>query len=171
MIFVLYIGPLAVAGTVLWITVCPSFHPSVVLSRSFLGIASLVFSETQHDVRGPCGVACGRARFFGKKMCHKCIKNGPKIGLFKFIGKFSHWFFLNLVIKEGLYYLLNSCTNLILMVPEIWAKILSANQIARYLNRIYLQNKIMKKPDFCMLIQIQWNWRFIEKYWGGRGQK
>ena len=37
-------------------SVCPSFNPFVLLFRSFLGINSLVFSETQHDVRGPCGV-------------------------------------------------------------------------------------------------------------------
>ena len=37
-----------------------------------------------------------------------------KIGFFQFIGKFSHYFFLNLVNKEVLYYLLYSCRNPIL---------------------------------------------------------
>ena len=31
---------------------------------------------------------------------------------------------------------------------EIWAKILLANQIAAFLNQLYLQNKTMKKPIF-----------------------
>ena len=47
-------------------------RPFVLLSLfpstgSFLGIGSLVFSETQHGVRGPCAVH-GRARFFEKKI-------------------------------------------------------------------------------------------------------
>ena len=46
-------------------------RPFVLLSGSFLGIGSLVFSETQHGVRGPCAVR-GRARSFEKKsFCHK----------------------------------------------------------------------------------------------------
>ena len=36
---------------------------SVLPSGSFLGIGSLVFSETEHGVRGPC-VVRDRARFF-----------------------------------------------------------------------------------------------------------
>ena len=43
-----------------------SFCPSVILSESFLRIGSLVFSETQHVVRGACGVVHGRAGFFLK---------------------------------------------------------------------------------------------------------
>ena len=37
---------------------------SVLLFRSFLGIGSLVFSRTQHGVRGPCGAVNDRGRFF-----------------------------------------------------------------------------------------------------------
>ena len=44
--------------------VLPSLFPS---TGSFLGIGSLVFSETQHGVRGPCAVH-GRARFFEKNI-------------------------------------------------------------------------------------------------------
>ena len=29
----------------------------------------------------------------------------------------------------------------------------------------------MKKPDFCMLIQVHGKQKLIEKYWGGRCQK
>ena len=69
--------------------VLPSFCPFVLLSRSFLGNGSLVFSETQHGVRGPC-VVCDRARFFEKKSCPKNGENGQKKGFLKFIGKFSY---------------------------------------------------------------------------------
>ena len=31
-----------------------------------------------------------------------------------------------------------------------------ANQITGFLNKLYLQNEKMKKPNFCMLIQIHW---------------
>ena len=43
------IGPTAIARKVLWIR-------SVLLSGSFIGIGSLVFSGTQHGVRDPYGV-------------------------------------------------------------------------------------------------------------------
>ena len=42
-------------------------------------------------------------------------------------------------------------TNLIfgkILVPEIWAKMHLANEIAGFLNQLYLQNEIMKNPDF-----------------------
>ena len=52
-----------------------SVHPSVLLSGSFLGIGTLVFSETQHGVRGPCVAVHVRARFFEKTL----PKNGQKI--------------------------------------------------------------------------------------------
>ena len=69
--------------------------------------------------------------------CPKNGESGPKIGFFGFIGKFNHYFFLNLVYKESPYYLQYSYTNPILgknLVAEIWAKMLLANQIAGFLN-------------------------------------
>ena len=87
-------------------------------------------------------------------------KMGLTIGFFEFIGKFSHEFFLHLVYKERSYYLLYSCTNPILgeiQVSEIWVKMLSANQIAEFLNRLYLQNAKMRSLIFCMLRQINGN--------------
>ena len=48
------------------LSVLLSFCPSVLPSRSFLGIGSLVFLETQHGLRGPCGVVHDRAWIFGK---------------------------------------------------------------------------------------------------------
>ena len=46
-------------------SVLQSFSPSILLSGSFLGIGSLVFSESLDGVRGPCGVVHDRARFLG----------------------------------------------------------------------------------------------------------
>ena len=52
------IGTLTMARRVLWIrSVCPSVW-------RFLEIGSLVFSGTQHDVRGLCGVVHNRTRLF-----------------------------------------------------------------------------------------------------------
>ena len=75
------------------------------------------------------------------------LKMGQKQGFFQFIGKFSHYFLLNFICNENLYYLLCSCTNPIfgkILVHEIWTKIFSANQIAGFFNQPYLQNKSMK---------------------------
>ena len=110
-----------------------------------------------------------RQIFFKKICCPKNGENRPKIGLklgfFGFIGKFSHQFFLNLVYKESSYYLLYSCTNPILgknLILEIWAKMLLANQIAGFLNWLYLQNTKMKKPD-----EKAWGkkLKLVEIYW------
>ena len=135
-----------------------SFGPSLLLSGSFLGIGLLVFS--QHGVRGLC-VLRDRAGFLLKKFfVPKNGENRPKVRFFGFIGKFSHLFLLSLVYKECSYYLLYSCTNLILWknpVPEIWAKMLLANQIAGFLNWPCLQSTRWKSLIFCMLIQITGN--------------
>ena len=40
------------------LSICLSFLPSFRPSASFLGIGSLVFSKTQHDVSGPYIVVC-----------------------------------------------------------------------------------------------------------------
>ena len=76
----------AVAGRVLWIRVYPSFHPSVLLSRGFLGIGWLVFSETQHGVKG--AMCCAwQSQISSKKSCPKNGKNGQKIGFFQIYWK------------------------------------------------------------------------------------
>ena len=42
--------------------------PSVLLWESFIGTGVLVFTETQHTVRGLCGVCvCDKAEFFEEK--------------------------------------------------------------------------------------------------------
>ena len=90
--------------------------------------------------------------FLGKFILPKNQEKGPKqASFYQLIGKFGHQFLLNLIYNENLYYLLCSCTNPIfgkIFVPEIWAKMFSANQIAGFFNQPYLQNKSMKQPDF-----------------------
>ena len=121
---------------------------SILPSGDFLGIGS-VFSEAQHGVR-PMWCCAWQSLIFWKKILHqkwgKWAKNGPKIGFFEFIEKLSHWFFLNLVFKESLYYLPYSCTNPIL---EIWAKMCLASQIAGFLNRHYLYTDLW-------ILKVEW---------------
>ena len=60
------------------------------------------------------------------------------------LDRFGQKFLLNLFYNKNLCYLLYSFTNPIfgkIFVPEIWAKMLSANQIAGFFNQPYLQNK------------------------------
>ena len=140
------IGPPAVAGRV-----CQSFRPSV---RKFSWDWLIIFFWKLCMVLEAYVLLCVTAGFFFFIIIYFCPKsgeNGPKIGFIGFIGKFSHCIFLNLVYKEISYYLLYSCTNPMLgknLVPEIWAKMLSANQIAGFLNWLYLQKIEMKSPDF-----------------------
>ena len=138
-------------------SVLPSFHLSFSLPGCFLGIVSLVFSKFWHGARNPSVTEpeFSEKNFLPQKL-GKWIKNEPKTGFFSFTEKLGHYFLLNLFYNENLYYLLCSCTNPIFgktFVPEIWAKMRSVNQIARFFNHPYLQNKLMKQPDiFCMLI-------------------
>ena len=90
------IGSLAVAGRVLWIGVCPSFCPSVLPFGSFLGIGWLVFSETQHGVRGLC-IVVHENRIFLKKLSQKLgkwVKNRGGLDLLEnlVINCFWIWF-------------------------------------------------------------------------------
>ena len=67
-------------GPVNWgLSVLPSFCPFVPLSRSFLGIGSLVFSESQDGVRGPCVVVHDSQIFCKKIFCPKNGVNGAKM--------------------------------------------------------------------------------------------
>ena len=98
-----------------------SADPSILLLLGcFLEIGSLGFSEFRHGTRKPYKVMC--ARFFGKTFfALKNWGNGPNI------------FPLNLLYNENVYYLLCSCTNLLLrknIVPEIQAKIPLSTQFA-----------------------------------------
>ena len=138
-------------------SLCLSFCSSVLPCRSFLGIGSLVFSETQHSVRRPCVVVRSKAIFLKKSFCPQNWENGPKSGFFEFIGKISH-FFLNLVYKENLY-LLYCCTNPILaknLISEIWAECSWPIRLHFKLT-ISLEQKQWKSLIFCMLMQVHRN--------------
>ena len=70
-------------------SILQSFHHSVM---KFFGIGSLVFSETQHGVRGLCGVVHDRARILENKyILHSTWAKDLKFFLIlKNVGKFSH---------------------------------------------------------------------------------
>ena len=79
------------------------------------------------------------AEFFEKKKKNypENWGNKPKIGLKQNFFNLLKNLVFNLFHNKSLYYLLCSCTNSIFaknLVPKIYAEILSANQIARFLN-------------------------------------
>ena len=95
--------------------VCPCFR----LSVSFLGIGSLVFSETQHVVRGPSVVVCDTAGFFGKnthraKMTKHCQKYPQIHDFLDILRKLRHQFCLEFVQNESSYGSLTFCENCML---------------------------------------------------------
>ena len=86
-------GPQAVTGRVLWNRVCPSFRPSVLVSRCFLGNISLVFSKFWHVARNPYQVVQDRARFSRKNIF--CPQNRLKTGFF-----WIYWKILSTIFTE-----------------------------------------------------------------------
>ena len=143
------------------------------LSRSFLGIG-LVFSETLHSVRGPCGVVHDRAGFFGGRfLALELEKMGQKWFFLNLLVNLVMAFFQNLIYKESLY-----CCFLV-QIPYLgkiwflryWPKCSSTNQIAEFLNHYVSRTKRWKSLILCMLIQIHGNQKKIETYWFGHGQK
>ena len=64
-------------------SVCPSVLPS----GSFLEIGSLVFSETQHGVRGPCVVVRDRAGYLKKMFLPRKWGKWAKNRVFKICWK------------------------------------------------------------------------------------
>ena len=63
-------------------SLCLSFCSSVLPCRSFLGIGSLVFSETQHSVRRPCVVVRSKAIFLKKVFLPPKLGKWAKIRVF-----------------------------------------------------------------------------------------
>ena len=127
------------------LSIFPSFHLSFCLSGCFLGITSLVFSNFDMvlEIHMKLYVTAG---FSGNFFCPQNWEKWARNRVFEFIKKFGHYFLLNLFYNENLY-LLCSWTNPIfgkVFVPEIWAKIFSANLIPKFFNHLYLQNKSMK---------------------------
>ena len=98
----------------------------------------------------------------------KWSKNVPKTGYFEFIEKYVIIFYW-ICYNENLYYLLCSSTNSIfrkVFVPEIWATVFSAKQIAEFFNQPYLQNKWMEWPDFWHVATNLHKLRVDQKFFG-----
>ena len=120
------------------------------LHDCFLGIGSLDFSEFWHGARNPYKVVHENPNFWKNFFCFKNWGKGPKSG------------FLNL--KKNLvisFHRIYSIMKILLfavfinnpifgknLTSEIQAKTLSANQIAGFLNHLFLQNKLIKQPHF-----------------------
>ena len=77
-----------------------------------------------------------------------------------------------MLYNENLYYLLCFCTSLLFgkNIPEIWAKMLSAIQIAGFLNHFSRSNQ-WNSLIFWMVMQILKNQKVIETFLVGHGQK
>ena len=66
-----------------------------------------------------------------------------------------------------LIYLLCSCTNLVfgkIFVPEIWATMLSANQIAGFFDQPYLQSKLIKEANFLPVVTNSYKLKIDENF-------
>ena len=77
---------------------------------------------------------------------------------------------LNLFYNENLYYSLEFYANPVfgkMFGPEIWAKIFPTNQIAKFFNQPYLQNKSMKYLDFLHLDTNSYKLKVDQKFFFG----
>ena len=109
-----------------------------------------------------------RAGYFGKKFLPK---NVPKIEFFEIVEKFGHYFFLDLFYKERSYYLPCYCANTLFgkyLFPEIWAKMLLANQIAPFLNQPEIIHEI---ACFLLADTNSRTLRLLKSVWVGMGKK
>ena len=88
-----------------------SVHPS----RSFLGIVPLVFSETQHGVRGPYEIMVAEPDSLGKvsfpQKQPRMVKNGTKNGFFNYFEIFCLWILLKMSLNKNQHCYLSSYTN------------------------------------------------------------
>ena len=57
-----------------------------------------------------------------------------------------------------------------MLVPEIWTKMFSANQIAGFFNQPYLQSKSVKWPDFLHVDKNSHKLKVDQNFLGGHGQ-
>ena len=120
--------------------VCLDILLSICLSGCFLGSKSLLFSKFWHIVKNPYEDEYNIAGSLEGKHLPQNLGKWTKyetknVFFFKFIEKFCNYSFQNLFYNESLCCLLYSCTNFIFernLVPDIWAKILLANQIAGF---------------------------------------
>ena len=108
-----------------------------------------------------------QSRIFQEKLfCPQNGANGPKLDQKQSFLKLLENLVINFLWVWSRKKFYNICCILAqicilgkILVPEIWAKMLSTNQIAVFLNWLYLWNKMMKKPDFfaywCRFIEIK----------------
>ena len=120
---IFFLNPWSWSRRVLWISL------SVLLSESYLGIGSFYsFFGNQHGLREPCGVVYHRAGFFENKIfAPENGDNRPSLRFFKWIGKFTYYFF-------SMRSMMKVCTTCcivtqfgIILFPEIWTKMLLTN--------------------------------------------
>ena len=117
-------------------SVCPSVSPSVLLGH-LLGIVSLFFLNFGMVLETSMAFCVTKPDFLEKK----------KKGFLSLLKNLvSHFYWVCSVMK--IYFICCVPAQIPYLgkfiVPEIWAKIFSANQIARFFNQPYLQNKSMK---------------------------
>ena len=135
--------------------VYPSLQPDICLD---------VFLEMNNQISLNIGIVpetpirlCITTRFCGKTFFAPKIQgNGPKGGFFKFKEK-SLIFTVLFYIKN--FHLLCSCTNHIFgknISLEIKAKIFSVNQIAGFLNEVFLLSELMKQSHFQRVDMANW---------------
>ena len=134
-------------------SVLQSIHVTVI----FLGIGSLVFSETQRGVRGPYLVICDTDEFLRKKPHRvKITKNDqkwPKNRIFGLFKKIKSLLLSGIGVKQKVFMALNhfyeNCMpkkNLVLrLYGQKW---LSANEISVVFNCQYFINRLMSDFDF-----------------------
>ena len=109
--------------------------PSVRLCRRFLGIGCF-FSKFWHGLETYMKFCVKKLEFWSDSG-----KNGPKMCVFNLLRNLAINFFWIWSIMKVYYYMLCPSTYLIFgknLDPEIWAKMHSANQIARLSNKLYI---------------------------------
>ena len=138
-------------------SVLQSIHVTVI----FLGIGSLVFSETQRGVRGPYLVICDTDEFLRKKPHRvKITKNDqkwPKNRIFGLFKKIKSLLLSGIGVKQKVLMALNhfyeNCMpkkNLVLrLYGQKW---LSANEISVVFNCQYFINRLMSDFDFWNVV-------------------
>ena len=125
-------------------------NPSVLLSsfHDFLEIVSLFVLKFWHGARNSHEVVDDIAWFFRKNFCppkiEKLTKNGPKTGFFECSELFVINFYWICYIME--FYSI-CCVPVEIPYLEIF-QMFSANQIAGFFNKPFLQNKSLKWLDF-----------------------
>ena len=120
-----------------------SILPSCHLSMCFPWIGSLDFSKFQHGARNFYEVVCDRAWFFGKTFFAPEIEEMGQNLVINFLWIYSIMRIdIICCVPAQILYLVEN------LVPQIQAKMLSANQIAGFLNQLFLWNKLIEQSHF-----------------------